>query len=382
MRIIVARRLATASVAGVAFRSMSQKLWLNVIGAVVVFSSAVAFAAPNTIVWVDASAQKIERAPITGGTATDVLSTSGSPQGVAVDSVAGKIYWLEDLGGVHRANVDGSGSELLVSGTGGVAIALDVSSDKIYWADVFVDGLIHRSNLDGTFAEIIVPTGADREGLALDLTHGKVYWTNRAQTLQSIERANLDGSNVESVVLGLDDPRGIQLDVAGGKMYWLDMGTFTGALHIQRANLDGSGIETLVAAGLVNPVGLALDVGAGKMYWTDFGLGAILRANLDGSAVEQLVSGIALPVGIALADVPVVPPDTDGDGILDAADNCPTVPNPAQADFDRDGIGDACDPNTGPPADKDHCKDGGWRRFDVPRRFKNQGDCASFVNHQ
>ena len=32
-----------------------------------------------------------------------------------------------------------------------------------------------------------------------------------------------------------------------------------------------------------------------------------------------------------------------GDGIGDACDNCPTIPNPAQADFDGDGTGDACD---------------------------------------
>jgi hypothetical protein len=42
--------------------------------------------------------------------------------------------------------------------------------------------------------------------------------------------------------------------------------------------------------------------------------------------------------------------DTDGDGILDSADNCPKVFNPvrpmdegAQADADEDGMGDACD---------------------------------------
>jgi len=35
--------------------------------------------------------------------------------------------------------------------------------------------------------------------------------------------------------------------------------------------------------------------------------------------------------------------DTDGDGIPDALDNCPFVPNPDQLDTDGDGIGDACD---------------------------------------
>lgn len=41
--------------------------------------------------------------------------------------------------------------------------------------------------------------------------------------------------------------------------------------------------------------------------------------------------------GIWLAD------DTDGDGVGDAIDNCPTIANADQADSDGDGVGDACD---------------------------------------
>jgi plastocyanin len=35
--------------------------------------------------------------------------------------------------------------------------------------------------------------------------------------------------------------------------------------------------------------------------------------------------------------------DTDADGVVDAFDNCKTVANPAQTDTDLDGLGDACD---------------------------------------
>jgi hypothetical protein len=50
-------------------------------------------------------------------------------------------------------------------------------------------------------------------------------------------------------------------------------------------------------------------------------------------------------------DPPVVTPppadvnDSDGDGALNDADNCPTISNTDQADDDEDGLGNLCDPN-------------------------------------
>ena len=47
-----------------------------------------------------------------------------------------------------------------------------------------------------------------------------------------------------------------------------------------------------------------------------------------------------IPLTITLADFVT---DDDGDGVPNAADNCLSIPNPAQTDQDGDGIGDACD---------------------------------------
>ncbi len=52
--------------------------------------------------------------------------------------------------------------------------------------------------------------------------------------------------------------------------------------------------------------------------------------------------------------------DTDGDGVADPVDVCPTVPDPLQHDGDGDGRGDACDscPATPDPTDRDQDGDG------------------------
>jgi hypothetical protein len=39
--------------------------------------------------------------------------------------------------------------------------------------------------------------------------------------------------------------------------------------------------------------------------------------------------------------------DSDGDGVIDCLDNCPSNANPDQSDIDGDGIGDVCDPEDG-----------------------------------
>ncbi len=68
------------------------------------------------------------------------------------------------------------------------------------------------------------------------------------------------------------------------------------------------------------------------------------------------------PSNNAATDVAVVelPPDSDGDGVLDVNDNCPDVENPDQSDLDGDSIGDACDPDAdgdGIPDSDDNCQD-------------------------
>lgn len=52
------------------------------------------------------------------------------------------------------------------------------------------------------------------------------------------------------------------------------------------------------------------------------------------------------------------PTDTDNDGVADPLDNCPSMANANQDDYDLDGIGDVCDPDAdadGVPSASDNC---------------------------
>jgi hypothetical protein len=59
-------------------------------------------------------------------------------------------------------------------------------------------------------------------------------------------------------------------------------------------------------------------------------------------------------------DMPPAPTDSDGDGVVDTSDNCPTMANANQRDHDADGHGDVCDkcPHLASATDPDGDGDG------------------------
>jgi thrombospondin type 3 repeat protein len=92
------------------------------------------------------------------------------------------------------------------------------------------------------------------------------------------------------------------------------------------------------------------------------GLHAARFVRIDASEIEARLGGLSGFDLDAIAAVHSVETaglhDTDGDGIPDEADDCPTVPDPEQRDSDRDGVGDACQAGPLPDTDGDGVPDG------------------------
>ena len=255
--------------------------------------------------WTDG--YSIERANLDGSDASDgwdlrVFAYTGtsSPDvntlDIVLDAPGGRIYWV-DVQGIHRAGLDSSNSETLVTLDGKPAprsLALDLSGGRMYWTDSQV---IYRADLDGSHAEPLLTAAEHPGGIAFDPIGGKVYWTE--PEAERIRRVDRDGTHVETAVVARARraPAGLALDRAGNRMYWTDRATN----RIHRADLDGAHIEDL-AGGLTAPGGIALDVPRGKMYWTNVDTSVIHRADLDGGNVENLaippgsdgITGIAL----------------------------------------------------------------------------------------
>src|ERR1700719_5017704 len=123
------------------------------------------------------------------------------------DGVVARIFFLDlGAGRVLSANPDGSDLQTLVSEGRKLpdGLAVDSAAGHMYWTNMgnpkANDGSILRSDLDGRNVTTIVPSGGTftPKQLQIDKKYGKLYWSDREG--MRVMRANLDGSLVETLV--------------------------------------------------------------------------------------------------------------------------------------------------------------------------------------
>ncbi len=116
-----------------------------------------------------------------------------------------------------------------------------------------------------------------------------------------------------------------------------------GAYEIFVMNADGSGLRNLSQGHGITPAWSPDGKKLAFISWREGGL-AVFVMDADGGGVTRVTDTTVCDAPIDWQPT-VMPPalDSDGDGVPDTSDNCPDVPNPDQADLDRDGLGAACE---------------------------------------
>jgi hypothetical protein len=269
-------------------------------------------------------------APFTGNNARDRSGSAyvvyGSPAPVGVDLLALDPARGFRIDGAARGDVAG----VAVAGAG------DVNGDD--HADVVV-GVANADNNGRTNSGSVyvvygspAPTGVDlaavssAEGFRID---GAA--TRDGAGLSAAAGGDVDGDGLDDVIVGAPgaDNNGRNLSGSAYVLYGsaaastVDLATLSPArgFRIDGAAADDQAGQPVAGAGDVDGDGGA-----------DIIVGAHYASNND-----RVRSGSAY----LLFGTP--PPDDDGDGTPNHADNCPTASNPGQVDTDGDGAGDACD---------------------------------------
>lgn len=289
--------------------------------------------------WPDAGLRSIGRAQLNGAIRQE-LGGSGNirdPDGIAIDLAAGAMYWTSNerfRESIHRSNLDGTGNVTLIEDLEAPrGLALDLKTGKIYWTDTGT-AKIHRANLDGSGIEDIVTfaSGAPHR-IALDVLMGKMYWGNCSD--DKIQRANLDGSDVEDLVAGVGCSRGIALDLSAGKVYWADVAF---PYTIRRADLDGVNVEDVLTLSSRAEGGLVI----ARAHQDCNGNGRLDVCDVT-SGTSQDADGNGIPDECE--------PDCNGNGILDRLD----VVSGTSEDCNGDGRPDECDPDCNENGSSDRC---------------------------
>ena len=153
----------------------------------------------------------IQRANINGTGLQNVITQLNDPTHIVLDVTDQRFYWSES-GRIRRANFDGRNRQVVAvfsNPIGGIA----TTNEKIYWTEKISEtrGNIMRANLNGSGAEVLRQLSHSAPlGIAVDTSARKLYWTNSSGRIQ---RASLNVSRIQKIVEGLGMPSAIAISI-------------------------------------------------------------------------------------------------------------------------------------------------------------------------
>jgi sugar lactone lactonase YvrE len=288
-------------------------------------------------------------------------ATSSIASGAALKP--GNVLVADQGGFVYHYAADGTDLGVFASGIGVPSWITVDSSGNVYVSgytgqrvDKFSATGQHLLTIPTAFAAGGVAVGQDGTIFVADYFGADVY------------RYTASGASLGLFVsLPLGRADFIALD-STGHLYVTDFTTGT----VRRVSPAGGDLGTFVALG--GAEGLAFD-GEGNLYVSSFTTGVIQKYSPSGTEL-----GVFAPAGSGYYGLAF---DSEGN-LYSSASISGTIKkfSPGGGEVQSFGTGgrDLVIVPQGGPTDKDECKNGGWRGFQLPRSFKSQGDCIQFVN--
>ncbi|TMS19458.1 Low-density lipoprotein receptor-related protein 1 [Larimichthys crocea] len=192
----------------------------------------------SALYWTDVVEDKIYRGKLSENgalTSFDVVIQYGlaTPEGLAVDWIAGNIYWVEsNLDQIEVAKLDGTMRTTLLAGEveHPRAIALDPRDGILFWTDWDASlPRIEAASMSGQGRKTIhkeTGNGGWPNGLTVDYLERRILWIDARS--DAIYSAKYDGSGLIEVLRGheyLSHPFAVTM--YGGEVYWTDWRTNT-----------------------------------------------------------------------------------------------------------------------------------------------------------
>uniref|UniRef100_A0A663N6G7 Prolow-density lipoprotein receptor-related protein 1 n=1 Tax=Athene cunicularia TaxID=194338 RepID=A0A663N6G7_ATHCN len=195
----------------------------------------------SSLYWTDVVEDKIYRGKLLeNGGAFEVVIQYGlaTPEGLAVDWIAGNIYWVEsNLDQIEVAKLDGTMRTTLLAG--------DIEHPR---------------------------------AIALDPRYGILFWTDWDASLPRIEAASMSGAGRRTIHKETGSggwPNGLTVDYLEKRILWIDARSDA----IYSALYDGTGhIEVLRGHEYLSHP-FAVTLYGGEVYWTDWRTNTLAKAN-------------------------------------------------------------------------------------------------------
>uniref|UniRef100_A0A4W5QCD1 EGF-like domain-containing protein n=1 Tax=Hucho hucho TaxID=62062 RepID=A0A4W5QCD1_9TELE len=189
----------------------------------------------SRLYWTDVVEDKIYRGKLLDS-AVVVQHGLATPEGLAVDWIAGNLYWIDsNLDQIEVAKLNGTLRTTLIAGGMEHPRAIALDPEIIFWTDWDATfPRIEAASMSGGGRHVVfrdMEIGAWPNGLTLDLMEKRVVWTDARS--DAIFSALYDGTEMIEILKGheyLSHPFAVCL--YGGSVYWTDWRTNT----LARAN--------------------------------------------------------------------------------------------------------------------------------------------------